>query len=241
MSASDSTRTVQFDNRSTATWARRRLATNPRTWGYGLVLSGIVIAVSAATRQRGSVHAEDSVLVGTVAGLVLPILTFGIVSAAFDGKGARDAVGFTARFGGEPGGTYVPFVGYATAASAIVSAGLALVAMFVSNRFHVAVADAAETACVMALGGATYTVLYAWASTFGPAGEGRVVVLLIDWFVGAGSGAMSLITPRAHLRGLLGERTPLDTPPRLSCVFLVVMFLLFAFAGLRRAWSIRAR
>jgi len=221
--------------------AGARLRANPRTWGYVTVLFTIVAVVSVATRQRGSIHAADGVLVGTVAGLALPILSFGIVSALFDGKGARQTVAFLSTFGGKARDVFVPFVAIAAFTSAVLSAALATLAMTVASRFGTSASDLAVTALVAATGGATYATVYAWASTFGDRGEGRFIALFADWILGAGTGVLALPAPRAHLRALMGEAAPLHLSPRISFVALMVIAAAFTAFGIRRADSIRSR
>ena len=78
-----------------------------------------------------------------------------------------------------------------------------------------------ETACV--------------GASFGKRGGGRTGLLVLDWVLGMGHGAVALVTPRAHLRNLLGGAGPMEWSGRASAAALVVLAVVCALLAVRRS------
>jgi hypothetical protein len=80
--------------------------------------------------------------------------------------------------------------------------------------------DALTTAWIGALGGAAYAVFLSFGSLFGRAGGGRLLGLVVDFTIGAGSSAGAAPWPRAHVRSLIGGELVLGMPAWESTVLL---------------------
>jgi hypothetical protein len=91
------------------------------------------------------------------------------------------------------------------------------------------------SAWVSALGGAAYASLFAFGASLGKRGWGRSVMLAIDWLLGVGSGFGAALTPRAHVRSLLGGSAVMEMSGRVSAACLVLLALAFATAATKRA------
>src|ERR1019366_7548679 len=57
---------------------------------------------------------------------------------------------------------------------------------------------------VTAIGAACYASFFVFGSSFGKTGAGRMLLLVVDWLLGSAGGPLEILTPRAHLRNLLG-------------------------------------
>ena len=95
--------------------------------------------------------------------------------------------------------------------------------------------DLVVSAEVGALGGAAYAAYFVLGASFGARGLGRSVLLVVDWLFGVGRGASAVLTPRAHVRSLLGGMAPLDMTARGSFVALAVIVVGCGAIAVRRA------
>lgn len=68
---------------------------------------------------------------------------------------------------------------------------------------------------------------------------GRASLVAVDWILGTDDGLGALLTPRAHLRNLLGGEPPFDALPWQSLAALAVLAIVFAALAIRRAASTR--
>jgi hypothetical protein len=96
------------------------------------------------------------------------------------------------------------------------------------------VGDALASAYAAALGGAAYAAWFALGATLGRRGGGRTVLLVVDWVVGFGQGAMAIVPPRAHLRNLLGGAAPMGWSGHASAAALVMIALVCVVVALLR-------
>ena len=83
--------------------------------------------------------------------------------------------------------------------------------------------DALTSAYAGALGGAAYAAWLALGTALGRRGGGRAALLVVDWVLGAGTGATATITPRAHLRNLLGGTPPMNLSESSRACALVIL------------------
>jgi hypothetical protein len=201
----------------------------------------LALGFALAARTRGVAHGADHVLVGAYGALVLPLLAYVVVGAVV---GARSLAASTAplvSFGAPPARAAAVAVGVAVVACAALDAVLAaLVAVLAHGADDPpAAADALASAYAGLLGGATYAALFAAGSCFGRGGGGRTVLLIVDWVLGTGNGAVALVTPRAHVRNLLGGASPMDWSGRASTVVLLVLAVGCALLAVRRARTSR--
>jgi hypothetical protein len=95
--------------------------------------------------------------------------------------------------------------------------------------------DAMVSAYVGALGGATYAAFFAMGASFGRRGGGRTVLLVLDWLIGGATGVLGAVTPRAHLRSLLGG-APCDAmSERASAIWLLGIAVVCGAVAVARA------
>lgn len=189
----------------------------------------LAVAFALTARSRGSAHGADHALVGAYGALVLPLLVYALVGAVLGGA-ARSLGGSTApvvAFGASPARAAAITVGVAALASALAGGVLAAVVSVVAHGAGdpPLLVDALASAYAGALGGAAYAAWFSLGSAIGRRGGGRVVLLVVDWVLGAGAGAVSLVTPRAHARNLLGGTPPMGWSGRASTVAIVVLAL----------------
>lgn len=204
------------------------------------VVAWAALAVVAALALRGRPDASWSALESIFGALALPFLSFAIVGAALGSDGlARSTRPFVA-FGAPPARVALATIGVAVGASALLAAPLGAV---VAALAHGAgdppvVRDALASAWVAGLGGAAYASLFCFGASFGKRGAGRAVALVVNWVLGGGTWSAGLVTPRAHLRSLLGGDSAAGLSGRASALALlglIVLFAALATARTRRA------
>ena len=214
-----------------------RLTRRPGAWIAVAAWGALACAVGAVARVRGAAHAADHVLVDTFGALVLPLLTYAIVRATFGSGSLRASTAPVVAFGAPPARAAAAAVAVAAvscaAAGALVAAAVAFVAHGIADPPPVR--DAAASAYAGALGGVAYAAWFSLGTTFGRRGGGRALLLVLDWVLGATGGAGALVTPRGHLRNLLGGAPPMDLSQRTSAAALLVLTLLYALIAVRRA------
>jgi hypothetical protein len=214
-----------------------RIVRRPRGWlpvaGWG------VLALLAAwvAREQGGGGLTDPLLLGPFAGVALPFLALGIVSAACGGGDLRTAARPLVSFGASPWRAAVACLVPAVVVSAVL--GAALGAAVPAIAYHAGspplVRDVITTAWVAALGGASYAAYFAFGSTFGARGVGRGTLLVLDFFLGSGAGTGAVLTPRGHVRSLLGGIPPLELSQRGSAWILVVLLVVYGGLAVARA------
>jgi len=214
-----------------------RLLRTPRTRMAVAGWFAIALAFGIAARWRGSAHGADHALLGALGPLVLPLLAYVLVGGVVGGHSLSHATAPLVAFGASPARSAAAAI--LVAAGACVVSG-ALVAAGVDVLAHGStdpplLRDALASAYAGALGGAGYSAWFALGSSFGRRGGGRPVLLVADWVLGASDGAAALVTPRGHLRNLLGGVPPLDLSQRASAVALALLATGWALVAWRRA------
>lgn len=213
-----------------------RLARRPRAWIAVAAWGALALAFAIAARQQRAAHGADHVLVDTYGALVLPLVAYLIVGATLGSQSLRASIAPVVGFGAAPARAAAATIGVAASASAalggVLGAAVALVAHGISDP--PLWRDAIVTAYAGGLGGIAYAAWFSLGASFGRRGLGRAGLLIADWVLGATSGAGALLTPRGHLRNLLGGVPPMDLPQRASAFALVAIALLCgAFALLK--------
>ena len=214
-----------------------RLLRGRRVWLGVAAWGALAFAFAMAAHERGSAHGADHVLIDTYGALALPLLSYVIVGAALASQSLRASTAPLVAFGAQPVRAAAAAIAVAAASSAIVgalvAAGVAALAHGIADppRWH----DAAASAYVGALGGAAYAAWFSLGASFGRRGGGRVLLLVVDWVLGAMGGAGALATPRAHVRNLLGGAAPMDLSERASAAALVLLAIAWAAVAMRRA------
>jgi hypothetical protein len=206
--------------------------------GWIPILGWTVLAVVSAllARASGAPAGADRVMRGTFGFVVVPLLTYGIVSASLGATGLRAAIRGLSALGASPQRAALASVLVAMAASAIASG---LIALAVCTLAHGAgdaplAADLLGSFGVAVVAGATYASYFALGSAIGK-GAMRAVFLAADWILGSGSGFGSVLTPRGHVMSLLGGPPCFELSNRASSVALLIMMACFAGLAVRLA------
>lgn len=214
-----------------------RLLRTPRTVLTIGAWTLLAVGFAVAARSQGASHGADRVLVDAFGALVVPLLCYAIAGGAL-GAGSLSAAGAPAVLFGSTraraaAATIAVVLGASVASCAVLGAAVAIVAH--GSADPPVGRDAIASAYAGALGGAGYASLFALGSTFGRRGGGRTVALVADWLLGANATAVALVTPRAHLRNLLGGTPPAALGERASALALLLLALLFTMLAVRRA------
>ena len=214
-----------------------RLARRPRAWIAVAAWGALALAFAVAARQQRAAHGADHVLVDTYGALVLPLLAYLIVGATLGSQSLRASIAPVVGFGAAPARAAGVTIGVAAAACAalggVLGAAVALVAHGISDP--PLWRDAIVSAYAGGLGGIAYAAWFSLGASFGRRGMGRAGLLIADWVLGATSGAGAVMTPRGHLRNLLGGVPPMDLSQRASAFALVAIALLCAGFALLKA------
>jgi hypothetical protein len=214
-----------------------RLLRGPRAWFGVAAWCALAVAFAMAARTRGSAHGADHVLIDTYGALALPLLAYVIVGAIVGSQSLRMSTASLVAFGAQPMRAAAASIAVAVAGCAVVGAVVAAAVAAVAHgiadppRLH----DAATSAYVGALGGTAYAAWFALGASFGRRGGGRVALLVVDWILGATGSAAALLTPRAHVRNLLGGVPPMDLSQRASAAVLALLAIVSALIAIRRS------
>jgi hypothetical protein len=213
-----------------------RLIRTPRAWVMIGAWTVLAVGFAAAARAQGASHGADHALVGAFGALVVPLLCYAIAGGALGATSLSAAGAPAVAFGATPlraaAATVAVVVGVSAAACAVLGAAVAIVAH--GSADPPVARDAIASAYAGALGGAAYASIFVLGSTFGRRGGGRTVALVADWLLGANATAVAFVTPRAHLRNLLGGTPPAGLGERASAIALVLLVVLCASLAVRR-------
>lgn len=214
-----------------------RLLRTPRTRMAVAGWFAIGLAFGVAARWRGSTHAADHVLLEAFGPLVMPLLAYVLVGGVVGGQSLSRATAPFVAFGASPARAAAATILVAAAACVVsesfLAAGVDVLAH--GSTDPPLLRDALASAYAGALGGAGYAAWFALGASFGRRGGGRPVLLVADWVLGASDGAAALLTPRGHVRNLLGGVPPLDVSQRASAIALVLLAIGWASVAWRRA------
>lgn len=199
--------------------------------------SALAVGFALIARESGAAHGADHALVDAFGSLVLPLIAYSLVGTAVGARSLPAAAAPLVTFGARPALVAEVVVAIAVAGCAVVAAVLAAVVAAVAHGVAdpPVVGDVATSAYAGALGGAAYAAWFAFGATLGRRGGGRTALLVLDWLLGAGTGAQALVTPRAHLRAMLGGAAPLGLPERASAAALVAIAAAFAVLAVTRS------
>ncbi len=204
--------------------------------------SGALVAVAALglaavagylERRAAAAQAVDRAL-ASVFDLVIPLLTFALVTIAIGRRRLQDAAWPIARFGADRRfvalGQVVAAAGLA-AGLAAAAAALAVVTAHGPTSSPLAL-DAATSAWIGALTAVAYAGWFSLGATFLRAGGGRMVPLVADFLVGD-LGLLGWVLPRglaANLLGLVASGLPQRSA---SAVLAATAAVTIALAALR--------
>jgi hypothetical protein len=214
-----------------------RIARGPRVWLGVTAWCSLALVFAELARIHGAPHGADHALIELYGAVAVPLVTYILVGAAVASQSLRGSTSPLVSFGAAPLraalATLAVAVVLSGAASAVLGAAVALVAHGHSDP--PLLRDAFVSAYAGALGGAAYAAWFGLGSSFGKRGGGRSIFLALDWILGASSGAGAVVTPRAHLRNLLGGVPPMGLSQRASGAALLGLALLFTLLALRRS------
>lgn len=221
-----------------AVLARAPVARLLRTPRAQMAVGGwFAIAIAFAMRARGSWHAVDHAMLDAYGPLVLPLLAYATVGGVIGAGSLSRSVAPVVAFGASPvraaSAEMIVAMVACTAAAACLAAGVDLLAHGAADP--PLWRDMTASAYAGGLGGAAYAAWLMLGASIGKRGGGRFAFLLADWVLGANDGAAALVTPRGHLRNLLGGAPPMDLPQRASAAALVVLTIGCALIAVRRA------
>ncbi len=210
-----------------------RLRRTPRAWLPVALWSLLAIAAAGILRHASVPSNASEALQSPFGTLALPLLSYAVVGATLGGDGLSRSTRSLVAFGAEPFRAALASIGVAMLVAATLSS---LVGLLVATLGHgdgdpPLVRDAFTTVWVAFLGGAAY----AFGASFGKRGGGRAVVLVLDWVFGSAGDTSGALTPRAHLRSLLGGDAVASLSGRASALCLVLLAAAFAWLAARRA------
>lgn len=214
-----------------------RLLRGPRAWLGVAAWCALALVFALAARERGATHGADHVLLQTYGALALPLLSFVIVGAIVNSQSLRASTAPVVSFGAQPARAAAASIAVAAAGCAVVGAAVAAIVAVVAHGIAdpPPLHDASVSAYVGALGGAAYAAWFSLGASFGRRGGGRVALLVLDWLIGANGGAGALLSPRGHVRNLLGGAAPMDLSQRASAVALVLLIVASTLVAIRRS------
>jgi len=214
-----------------------RLLRAPRAWTAITLWGAVAVIPAVLAKSAATGHGADHALLGMYSFIALPFLANAVLSGVLgrDGLGRSGLV--LANFGAPPRRVAVFAVAVAVLASGLLGGGLgALVDAVAHGPLDPPLAvDLPGAFAGGALGGAAYAAFFSFGASFGTRGFGRTLFLVLDWIFGAGTSTSALLTPRAHVRALLGGAAPLDVPSRVSFAALVLMVVGFTLLATARA------
>ena len=207
-----------------------RLRHTPRAWLPVLGWSVLALGYALATRAP---NGADVAMRGTVGFVVVPLLTYGVVSATLGGVGLRSSVLGLAALGAPRRDAALATILVAMLVSALTCGLVAAVAVGLAHGAADAplAHDLPASAAVAGAAGATYAAYFCAGSAIGR-GAMRGVFLVLDWVLGA-TGVGSLLVPRGVVTALLGGPAPIDLSRRTCSLVLVVLATSYLALALR--------
>lgn len=191
------------------------LLVRERLRGFGallvLLLSCAAVYAIGALERRHSATAElaaDTVLIGAVFGVALPLLSYVLSDRVCEGKQLARSVDVLARHGSSRRALVLGLLLGSALCMAVAGALLTTAALLgvrpASASNSAFLRDLRVSVAIALLAGGVYALWFGLASRFGKRGGGRKWALLLDFVLGAGGSLVALPWPRGHVRNLLG-------------------------------------
>lgn len=187
------------------------LLARERLRGYGvwfvLLLScGAVYALGMIERRRDSANAADTVLMGAVFGVALPIFAYLLSDRVCAGQQLSRSVDVLARHGTDRRALVLGLLLGSALCVALASALLTTAALLGARApsSSVFLHDFRISVGISLLAGEVYALWFGVASLFGKRGGGRKCALIVDFLLGASGSLLAAPLPRGHVRNLLG-------------------------------------
>lgn len=196
------------------------------------VLASIVLAVVSRT----SIGARSVLSFGA---LMLPMLSFTVVGRVVGAQGLTRRVTEWSRLGAPRTSVASAHLVVALGVSAFATAllGALFVAIAHKEGDPALLSDLSATFVASLVCGAAYAAYFALGSTFRD-GLGRSLFLGLDFVLG-GTGGLSLLLPRAHVRSLLGGANVGSLRPGASLLVVVILAASFAALAVFRVRRVR--
>jgi hypothetical protein len=212
-----------------------RLFRAPRAYFSCVLWFGLAIAIALVEKSRGASHAADHVLPDAYGGLVLPLVVFAWVGAALVSTSLRGSVQPLTAIGANGSRAAVVSIIVVALVSAIACGALGAALVPLSGAIAPIRGDVIASGWVSALGAACYASFFVFGASFGKSGTGRMILLVVDWIFGSAGGPLELLTPRAHLRNLLGGAPLAHASQTASALTLGAIAVVCLLVSARRA------
>jgi hypothetical protein len=212
-----------------------RIFRAPRAWLSCVLWLGFAVAVALFEKSRGESHAADRVLTDAYGGLVLPLVVFALVGAVVVSTSLRSSIHPVTALGASGARAAVASIVVVALVSAIVCGGIGAALVPLSGAAAPIRADVIASGWVSALGAACYASFFVFGTSFGKTGTGRMIILVVDWVLGSAGGPLEILTPRAHLRNLLGGSPLMHVSQTASAITLGAIAVLCMLLAARRA------
>ncbi|HVJ89429.1 MAG TPA: hypothetical protein VM580_06460 [Labilithrix sp.] len=211
-----------------------RITRTPRGWLPIVTWSAVALLAALLMRKTGQSSGADHVLRGIFGVVVLPLLTYGVVSATLGAGNVWSAIRSLVALGAKPGRAVLASVVVAMVAAAVVCGIVAAaVCVLAHGEADPPLAwDVPASFGVAFMGGAAYAAYFCAGSAIGR-GAMRGGFLAIDYIVGASSGFGALFTPRGHVMSLLGGPACFELSPRTSSMIIVLVSVAYISLAIR--------
>jgi len=209
--------------------------------GWAPLAGWTILSILLAVTARGQVGGADRLLRGIFGAAVVPLVSYGVVSAAVGGGGLRRAIRGAVALGASPARAALAVVGSAMLVSSVLCATLAAAVCALAHGpgDPPLGPDVLASFGVALTGAAAYAAFFCAGSAVLESGALRSVLLVVDWVVGAGGGLGAVVLPRGHLASLLGGAPCFELSRRASSVALLAIAA--AYGGLALALARRRR
>lgn len=165
--------------------------------------------------------------------VVVPLLAFAFVRSASEGGNLREIAQPLVRYGADRRTAAARALSISGARLLATSLLLTWLTLGITHGARGALlsADLLATTPITCFAALTYVAVFAAAATWGRTGSGSLWVLLYDWVLGSLPLPIAWLTPRGHVRHLLGFEVASGLPqwasfPALALFLLVAVFVL---------------
>lgn len=212
-----------------------RVVRSPRTLFSCVLWFGLAIAIALVEKSHGESHAADRLLPDAYGGLVLPLVVFALVGAVVISTSLRASLFPVTAIGAVGSRAALASIVVVVAISALVCGAIGAALVPISGAAAPIRADMIASGWVSALGAACYASFFVFGSSFGKTGAGRMLLLVVDWLFGSAGGPLEILTPRAHLRNLLGGAPLAHASQTASAITLGAIAVICMLIAARRA------
>jgi hypothetical protein len=179
-------------------------------WVLSAFFAAGVVITGLLERSREPAFAADRTLLGATFGVALPIFCYALFGVVH--RSAPTLVLFEplARHGANRRALSLGLFATLAAVTAGAGALFGIIAVFAARGTGDARLASDALACTWsgASIGVAYVGMFAAGSLWGR--NGRLVLFIVDWLLGSGTGLLALPWPRGHARNLLGGEAVLE-------------------------------